>query len=261
MLLIGALISPMLFTGCDKDENQQRTPIDHAKLAEDVALSDQIYGDIFEVVNNESGTPKNSSSVNGCGVVTLTEGLLSVDYGNGCTDNHGILRSGSFTATYNGDYFTPGSSLTVVTDNYFVNGHTVNGALAITNNGRNSSNNLEFEATVQQGSIIKPDGSVVTFQSTRIFEWNEGDHGIFSWCDNAWLVSGISEGTTSDGHEYSVEITTPLKKRSCCPWVVEGMISISADGTQTASLNYGNGACDRLALYTHNGISQTITLP
>src|SRR5262249_48395105 len=107
-----------------------------------------------------------------CGAVTLTgtaggwPTAASIDFGSGCLDDHGVMRKGKLSVAYQGAYFTPGSSLTVTTDNFYINGYTVDGTLTITNNGRNSNNNLEFSVEVQQGSILKPDGRLVTFEST-----------------------------------------------------------------------------------------------
>ena len=128
--------------------------------------------------------------------------------------------------------------------------------------GINNSNNYEFSVTVQQGRIVKPNGNIVTLESTRTFEWIDGDylHGLLGWCDNAWRISGSSEGTTSDGRDYNIDIITPLTKKSCCPWVAEGSVSVMVDGDQTAALDYDDGECDKFADYSHNGLTDRIIL-
>ena len=59
-------------------------------------------------------------------------------------------------------------------------------------------------------------------------------------------------------------ITTPLKAKMSClnqnkPLLVQGIITFTKNNN-TATLDYGNGDCDNLAVYTVNGNSYNIVI-
>jgi hypothetical protein len=65
---------------------------------------------------------------------------------------------------------------------------------------------------------------------------------------------------------WKAEITEPLIKKFSCKWIVKGelkvvRLSLSNTSKWVAVLNYGEGACDKKAIATINGVAYEITLP
>ncbi|HXH18471.1 MAG TPA: hypothetical protein VNJ07_05260 [Chitinophagales bacterium] len=264
------LIFISILSSCKKEE-----PVNYMTLAEDATATESAFNDVFRVVDDESkngqyqGTVGKTmqpyvSHIDTCAIVTLnTNGgnfpmTLTIDFGSGCTDAYGVVRKGKIICVYSGQYRDAGSTVTITTDNYYVNDFKVEGTEIITNNGRNNNGNLEFSVAVSNGKITKPNGGIITWQSERTNEWAEGEsttflNGITGICDDVYFVSGFGEGTTSDGHDYRIVITSPLKKQICCYWVSQGSIILQVDGVQLAGIDYGDGTCNPNANLTYGG--------
>ncbi len=66
-------------------------------------------------------------------------------------------------------------------------------------------------------------------------------------------VSGTANGITGNGKSYSLNITKELEIQLNCRWIKSGTISIKPEDFDSRIVDYGNGACDRVALYTVKG--------
>jgi hypothetical protein len=112
-------------------------------------------------------------------------------------------------------------------------------------------------------TITFPNGDVFTRVGTRTREIVEG-YTTPSWTDNIYQITGNWVTTRPNGTTRTATITTPLKIRLSCiaqqkPVTVKGVISF-VSGTNTASIDYGNGDCDNAAVLTINGVSSTINI-
>jgi hypothetical protein len=112
-------------------------------------------------------------------------------------------------------------------------------------------------------TITFPNGDVYTRVGTRTREIVEG-YTTPSWTDNIYQITGNWVTTRPNGTTRTATITTPLKIRLSCiaqqkPVTVKGVISF-VSGTNTASIDYGNGDCDNAAVLTINGVSSTINI-
>ena len=272
------IISLTIISSCKEDKK----PVNYQTLSDDATITESVYSDMFRSVDNESKNGQYQSTVgkseltyvsqmDTCAVVTLDLNggnfpmTLTIDFGSGCTDIYTIERKGKIICTYSGAYRTAGSTVTITTDNYYVRGYKVEGTELITNNGRNTNGNLTFSVAVNYGKVTKPDGGVITWHSERTNEWTEGESttfllGIIGICDDVYMVTGYGEGTTSDGHDYRIDITSPLKKQVCCYWVSQGAISVQVDGVQLGSIDYGGGTCDPDANLTYAGNTYAIII-
>jgi len=267
----------VMLSSCTKEE-----PVNYATLAEDATATESAFNDVFRVVDDESKNGQYEATVgktsvtyvshiDTCAIVTInTNGgnfpmTLTIDFGSGCTDAYSVVRKGKIICIYSGRYRDTGSNVTVTTDNYYVNDFKVEGEEIYTNNGRNTNGNIEFSSVVNNGKITKPDGGIITWHSERTNEWAEGEsttwlNGISGICDDVYLVTGYGEGTTSDGHDYRIDITGPLKKQICCYWVSQGSITVQVDGVQLASIDYGDGTCNPNANLTYGNNTYVIII-
>jgi hypothetical protein len=112
-------------------------------------------------------------------------------------------------------------------------------------------------------TVTFPNGDVYTRVGTRTREIIEG-YSTAPWGDNIYQITGNWTTTRPNGSTRTATITTPLRIRMSCvlqqkPVTVKGIIAF-VSGTNTASIDYGNGDCDTTAVLTINGVSNTITI-
>lgn len=263
LLLPVCFLALIFYASCKKNE----TP-NYSQIALEASLAESAFTDVFTKVDDESKNGNFRDSVgkrefayrslaDTCAIITLnTNGgsfpmTLTIDFGSGCTTGS-ITRKGKIICTYTGPYRDSSSRVIVELDNYYVDGFKVEGSHVITNNGRNAGGNLSYSVDVSNGRITKPDGGIITWESKRTNEWVEGENTVLSWCDDVYHISGYGQGTTANGHDYRLDITSPLVKKICCFWVTQGSISLHVDGSQVASVDYGSGTCDRIANLFYN---------
>ncbi|MBC7557236.1 MAG: hypothetical protein H7195_09785, partial [Chryseobacterium sp.] len=77
--------------------------------------------------------------------------------------------------------------------------------------------------------------------------------------DNVYNVTGNWTTTFPNTTIQSSTITTPLVIKLNCANIVKGVITSTRNGN-TATLDYGNGDCDNLAVFTFNGVANNIVL-
>ncbi|MCX6306661.1 MAG: hypothetical protein NT040_16975 [Bacteroidetes bacterium] len=186
---------------------------------------------------------------------------LVIDFGQtDCQCNDNQYRRGKIIVHFNGSYWAAGTVITYTFENYFINGNEIKGIKIVTNKGRNTANHLWWE-TVVSGSMIKANnGGTFTWNSTRQHEWTEGESTQFQWWDDVYLITGNAHGTNTDGKAYSINITSPLKKKLNCEWIASGVLEIQLQDQPLITLDYGNGDCDNDAVATYNGQAYTIQL-
>ena len=111
--------------------------------------------------------------------------------------------------------------------------------------------NMEMTATL-------PNGEEVTRVGTRTREIIEG-YNTPIWLDNIYQITGNWTTTFPSGAVQTSTITTPLRIRMNCNHIVRGIITIVRNNN-TATLDYGDGECDNIAIFTINGVPHTIVL-
>ncbi len=277
-LLLATAIFAIGFISCNLEK--KRTDINYQLLAEDASVSDNINSDSYRIADQESRSGQFSdsvgktgqniiqwvSSVDTCAIVTLnTNGgnfpmTLEINFGTGCTDAYGVHRKGIVNLAYSGFYSTPGTEVTMTFNNYYVNNHKVEGTKMIANEGRNGQNKLVFGVDDNNGRITKPDGGIITWNSTRKHTWLEGEGTLLWICDDVYGITGSAHGEISDGTPYAIQIDETLQKNVCCPYLDEGVITYSVDGIEVATVDYGNGTCDATANLTANGNTYVIVI-
>jgi hypothetical protein len=269
----------VLFFSCKKDEKVDN----QTTSTQDNSIAQNLFQDIKKVVE-EAAKDEGASNTNkktgysfgNCAIVSITPAwsdtatwpkVMTIDFGaTNCTDNYGTNRRGKLIVTLSDKYKNTGSILSVQPENYYINDYLVEGHKTLTNNGRNASNNLNWTVQVSNGKITYPDGRVSTWQSTRNNEWISGEsttlftNGIAGICDDKYLITGSANGINTGGLAYNVNITSPLKAKICCRWIVSGAIDINPQGLLTRSIDFGAGNCDALVTISIDGNSFSIPL-
>ncbi len=269
-----AAIAIMTFQSCTKDTALDQTSID---LADDDAVSDAVFEDIFNSVDNAEiiltsflkGDIAKSNLVvlsDSCPSITIThasDGIwpktITIDFGTGCSGLFDQTRSGKIIITVTGPRMTKGSKKTVTFENYYFNGIKVEGTHVIENMGYNNNQNMVFSVTLTNGKLTLPDGKTIQRSVNHQREWTVGLLTKNIW-DDECLVTGTATGVNINGVAYTNTITTALKWERVCRFIVSGVVKIEIPGTDPVELNFGTGGCDAVATVTRGGESKEITL-
>ena len=274
VLILLALAGIIYFMGgCKKNaENTTNLPVNSKNSATDNALAENLYNNVKDWSDQAmagaalKSTWTDTVFMGTCVLATLdttaSTWVLTINFGSTnclCTDNK--YRRGKIIAALTGPYWAPGTVITYTFDNYFVDDNQLLGSKVVTNKGFNSSNHLWWEIT-ENGSVIKANnGGTITWISTRQLELTEGFTTLWKWWDDAYQLTGEAHGVNSDGADYQYNITTPLKKKVNCQWIVSGILTLQVAGLPLITMDYGTGNCDNEADIIINGQTYPITLP
>lgn len=212
-----------------------------------------------------SGRGDGVDSIPACVTITVspeTPGVfpktVTLDFGDGCTGARGHVRKGKIITVFTGRMREAGSTATTTFDNYYFDTLKVEGTQVIANTSANDHRN--FTLTVNEGKLIAPSGSYITWNRSRTWEQTEGN-GTESPLDDRFSITGNADGkyvTSNSTSSWTEDIIQPLTREFICPWITEGQLKVVLNPF-TAVLDYGNGDCDNKAVLTINGF--TIDIP
>lgn len=259
-LIATLFLGVVLFQACNKSD---KTDAD-VTTSEDIATNEDFSEEIdfaVDVAIEERG------GGNTCPTVTLEKpwgewpNTLTIDYGaDGCAGPNGdhILK-GKIIVTQTADMFTTGAVRTKTFENFYVDDVQVAGTKSWTNNGKNANGNWSYTKIATNMVLTYPDGSATTWNHTHTSTLIQGGATLTHW-DNVWSTTGSSSGTSRNGVDYTATIIEPLIKKATCRWISEGKIEFTRNN-RSATLNFGNGTCDRFAQLTlDTGDAYTIFL-
>ncbi len=275
ILMLGMILSLMTIS-CSKNDNEDSTTItkDEASIN---AQADVATDDVADVIEQELELSQRSTNsepeiaiASSCPTISRTPAfgtLLTVgdnvsktiDFGVACERNGNVLK-GKIIISFIYDPTATTKTVTYTFDNFFHNKRLINGTKTfkktITATGTTVVMDMDFTMTLVDGRTIKRDG-------TRTRNIIEGFNTPLDFSDNVYQVTGNWTTTYPNNSIQTSTITTPLViKIACLPTnsaISSGVITFVRNG-RTATLDYGNGACDKLAVFTYNGISFNITL-
>ena len=296
-LLTAMVIMASLFAvSCKKESSSAGTAAEREEFAsaasESEAEAEIVFDDVFDNVmgvNNEVaiggtgvfGTANTSTGsgeyINGanqldtnvCFTVSFTQLSpptrfplqVTLDFGTGCTDRHGVTRKGKIIITYSGPLYLPGNSATTTFEGYYVNGIHVEGTHKVTN--QSTQDKKVFKIVVTGAKLTKPNGNFSQWNSERVLSQIEGVATPFNPFDDVFTLAGGASGSVKRGDKFfqwATHIKEPLVKKFFCRWIVKGIIELRKSNDTVASLDYGTGQCDNKALLTVNGQTIEITL-
>jgi len=278
-ILLAACV--LTFTSCrpKKDTNPTLTNTDdNGGYASDAAKLDQNGNDIISIsdaaaTTGGSGLKTTATTIGGCATVTndtvSVPHKLTIDFGTtGCTCLDLRVRSGKIVVTYSGHYKDSGSTHTITTDNYHVDGYKVIVHKTVTNNGTNSSGQVWYSVTVNDSIIVGTD-SVISWNGSRTRTWLNG-YSTADRSDDVYLIGGTTTLTRANGHTFTFAISSgdPLKVALACRWIQAGTVTITTSGSSgSRTLNYTPapsgmtaGGCDDRAQLTIGTHTYDITL-
>jgi len=206
-----------------------------------------------------------------CAVVTIIKdpkstpdnpiGTITIDFGTGCSDNHGKTRKGMLIVNYSGKRFMTGSVVVVTSKDFYKNDTKVEGKLTLTNITGSQADFPKFQIVVAGGKLTFPDGRIATREQVMTREWQRGANPSL----DKWVEDGTSSGTNKNGKTYQMKITSSLVYSRACELnnhvfiPVSGVKHLSVENKEIV-IDYGDGACDNLITVTVNGRSKVETL-
>ncbi len=254
-------------SSCNKDEDDVQA--DSTDVAQEVAASFNMDEDIenMAVMGIEGDLDAKTSTIQSvygkCATVTYdstgTQHILTIDFGSQNCQGHDFrMRRGILVVRFEKRPFDPGSVYTITSNGYAVNDWEINGTKTVTYQGLNSNDQPYSDLTAEL-TITRPDGKVITWNSTRQRNWVEG-FGDFNAANNVLSITGTASGTTASGVAFTTTITKGLRIESSCSNIVSGTLEISGPTFSTRTIDYGNGDCDRQATLSINGNTSTFLL-
>ena len=179
--------------------------------------------------------------------------VVTVDFGDGCENGKGMIRSGKMILTITGPRGEVGSQVIQTFENLYVNDYLIEGTRT-----RTIESETVRTTVLEGGKITTPEGEVISRTASRRFEMVAG-YGTVDRSDDMFEITGSASGITPAGANYTKEITTPLVRSFGCPWITAGVIETTLDGA-SRSLDFGDGECDNVATLTTEEGTEEITM-
>jgi hypothetical protein len=245
-ILILLFASAILVVSCRKE---QRDTLG-SSISTDNNTAENLFSDMFKVVDEVSlNTAGIREDLIGC-IDTIIVDTTSnpktvlIDFGNDeCIGNDGRIRKGKLNITYTGRYREEGTVISIMPENYTVNGNLIQGLKTIENLGPNSSGQLHYAVTVN-GTVTAPGYAWnISWSANRIRTWVEGQNTGTPW-DDVYEITGSGSGINRNGVSYTSSITQALRAKLNCAWLVSGSITLQPQDHETRYIDFGNGACD-----------------
>ena len=186
--------------------------------------------------------------------------IIVLDYGttaSSCSDGYSI--SGQVKTLFSDQYSTKGSVVTVTFSNYVVDSIAVSGTMTITNKGQNADSNYVFSIAVVDAKL-EHDTINISWDCSRKYKWVSGDDTDLI-TDDEFEITGTAHGRTSNGNEFSVEITDDLTYLTSCKWITNGAIEIDLGPSLSPRVvDYGSGVCDESATVLYKNTTYDLVM-
>jgi hypothetical protein len=253
-------------------------PLDQSSvnLADDEAVTEAVFEDVFNSVDNATITLDNAMkngdtksvflSGDSCPSITVIHpatGIwpktVTIDYGTGCTGFYDNARSGKIIIVVTGPRRLEGSKRSITFDNYYINGIKVEGTKVLENLGLNENQNYVISVALADGKLILPDGKTIERTVDHKREWVTGFLTPNIW-DDECLITGSATGKNTEGISYSRTILDGLHWKRVCLFIVSGVVEIVRENAEPFVLDYGSGECDNKAVVTFGNESKEIQL-
>ena len=268
--LTGLAFLLVMVISCDKEESNEQS-IDEVntyetELTAKVDNATEVISDTFLQIFEDEESPiklPRHRFLPDCATVTVqltnTSKEVVVNFGTeGCELKNGHIVSGIVTMVYNLD--TDASTLVInyALENLYVDGINFEGSRTVIRQKSNENGNPQY-AMEMQLIVTFADGTEVSRSGNKTREWIEGSMNG-NWGDNVFLITGSWETNFANGTVHSTTITNALRREASCRFIVSGTVDL-VRSLYSGSLDYGDGSCDNLAIFTNaSGEEREISL-
>jgi hypothetical protein len=280
-ILFLGLVMSILIVSCSKnDTNKSEITTEEMTASAKMDIANDDISKIAEdqLTVNDGFTNKSTQSayyLPSCAVVTRvpayaagtpTVGTLitkTIDFGTtGCPMPNGNVLKGKIVITFTYEPMAVSHTVNYSFVNFFHNAIQITGNKSFTRImtlGTVASPSHPIVTMLMDMTATFPNGNSYNRVGTRTREIIGGYNTPLDWSDNVYQVTGNWTTTFPSALVQSSTISSPLIVKLNCNHIVQGIITITRNGN-TATLDYGNGDCDNLAIFTMNGVSHNIVL-
>lgn len=182
---------------------------------------------------------------------------VTLDYGESTELENGRIISGVVQIILSDKAVIGGSTRTVTYIDFTVDDVIMNGTSVKTFNGGTEDREVSI---VRDLVVVLPEGVTITRTAEKTRIWTAGLDTPKDHSDDVMEITGWVDCEDSDGNAYRREIIAPLVKKGDCRFVVSGEVNITKAEDTFASINYGDGECDNIAVITTEEGSEEITI-
>lgn len=280
ILLFATLLSITFFIGCNNESANEAATSNTITADETVvnAEIDATVDDLSIIAEDQFDMQKSSAAKTSAGmksmlppcaivtaVLTNDTWTRTIDFGTeGCAMPNGNILKGKIIISFSKNFTTPIRTITYKLEGFYHNDKLIEGSKTITHELKTSDLLADLHPVTTHSIDVKvtfPDGKIYSRVGKRVREMVEGFATVTNWEDNVFKVWGNHTTTFPNGSIYTSTIKTPLLIKMSCkmPFPVSGVVEIVKNDAK-ATLDYGNGDCDKLATITVNGVSKEISL-
>ncbi|WP_282080928.1 hypothetical protein [Aquimarina algiphila] len=249
----------MLLVNCDKDESENQTlqsfNVEETELNAKVDNTTEVISDIFlQTYEHEESIVKSPIHpfLPECAMVIIeitdTSKEVIVDFGTeGCEVRSGYILKGKVNMSYTRNVDAMTLVINYTLEDFFVNDIQFSGSRTVTRQKANDNGNPQYIMNMDL-VVTFADGTEASRTGTKTREWIEGSFNG-NWGDNVFLITGEWATNFKNGNMNSTTIKTPLRREAGCRFLVSGVVELVRTN-YSGSLNYGDGLCDNLAMFT-----------
>lgn len=249
-----------MIVSCESNDNT--TPVAGSNLLKASATIDYVNDADFQTaveIGSLSGR-NTETAMTSCATVTVSGSeyprTFTLDFGDGCTLNN-ITRSGILTIILSAPAMEPGATITMHRDNYYINGHHVEGTVIYTNE---TTTVPQWTRSISTGQVTTPEGAVYTHSGTHTVQLAVGADTTAPEDNVYHVISGNHTVTDAAGATLTGTVIETLVRMYTCNYISAGVLSLEGT-TYNGELDYGDGTCDGIAVYTSaDGVITTVQL-
>lgn len=282
LLIMTAAVMAMIFFGCENDSSDGFENISEAvTLAEDEVFAlksaeatdcdvnaARFGGHLFKG-NMMVGGPhlffgKNFPDCAAVSIAAAEDGgfpkEIMINYGEGCLGRTGLEKRGIITINMSDTIINPGAVYTITFDDVTIGNRKVEKTATVTNEGQNENGNWVITSLHTTTSTRVSEGTTMVMVR-EFFEQKEWLNGFDTpeTEDDQFMKTGGGTMTLNNELKFERNITTALLRNRTCMFPLSGVIEITRDG-EMMTIDFGNGACDNIALVSKDGEDEEIEL-
>lgn len=243
---------------CEKDVNSGDPPEYDAHATSSASASSVAFDDAAVIADlayegEYDGKTANVLSCAQITVDTLASNLhrVTVDFGTGCTDGLGNVRTGIIRAAFTVPRMAAGAMTDIQFIDYTLNQVKIEGLYHQTFLGLNTANQPEWAVDIDGSTVYSP-GDTLFYLSDRTRTWvsgfNSSDPG-----DIRFSISGSASGDRTGELPWIATTLESLTWKYGCRWPVDGVYEVSVTGRPVYQVDFGNGNCDNEATVSGSG--------
>lgn len=189
--------------------------------------------------------------------------IITIDFGEGCEDDNGIVRSGKIIINYDGKRFLPGSSWVTTFEDFYVNDRQIEGIKTVTNISEDLFAEPSFHIVLEEGKVTWPDETFATREADKVRVWKRADNPLLD--EVHILAESITAGINREEVKYSCLVKEDLVFKRACRGNKKGRIPVAGIkevtlGDRVFTVDFGDGECDTIVTITSGDESETVDL-